>query len=61
MGTETIGRYRAKPSRAWFFCDPGKDAWVDGIPATPSDVDALLTDTGYSLMALGHQNQYDLF
>ena len=39
----------------------GRDALVDGAAAAPSDVDDLLTDTGYSLMTLGHQNQYDLF
>ena len=40
---------------------PLGDAFVDGVAAAPSDIDALLTDTGYSLMTLGHQNQYDLF
>jgi len=39
----------------------GKDAWADGVPAAPSDVDDLLTDTGYFLMTLGHRRRYDLF
>jgi len=39
----------------------GKDAWVDGVPAAPSDVDDFLTYAGYFLMMLGHQRRYDLF
>jgi len=39
----------------------GKYALVEGVAALLSDVDDLLTEAGYFLMTLGHQDPYDLF
>ena len=54
-------RLGAKPSPPSPFAMLGKDVWVAGVPAVPSDVDDFLTDAGYFLMILGHQSRYDLF
>ena len=55
------GDIARNPRESGSFAMLGKDAWVAGVPAAPSDVDDFLTDAGYFLMILGHQSRYDLF